>query len=95
MVRPAFSDGQVEDLQRGLLGREVSSSANGLPEPGVQRLDPVGRVDQLPDLDWEVEERHELRPEPFPHPDHRRILLPPGAGELGESGLGRGKGGAV
>src|SRR3954452_22594730 len=87
-VRSAVADGQVEDLQGGLLGGEVPAPAGGLAEAGVQGLDSVRGVDQLPDLDGEVEERHELGPGPLPHRDHRGVLRSPGRGEVGEPGLG-------
>lgn len=35
-VRSAFAGDEVEDLQGGLLGGEVSAPAHGLPEPGVE-----------------------------------------------------------
>jgi hypothetical protein len=48
------SNGQVEDLQRGLLGGEVPATADRLPEPGRpghsdrvrQALQPVAAGDQ-------------------------------------------------
>jgi hypothetical protein len=46
-------------------------------------------VDDLPELDGELEERHEHRPDRPPRLDHRRVDLLPLAGELGEAGLGR------
>ena len=38
------SDGQVEDLDRGLLGREMPAVAGDLAQPGVDRLDQVRAV---------------------------------------------------
>ena len=63
----ALLDGhEVEHLQRRLLGREVPTVAHGLAEPGVQRLDGIGGLHDLAELDGEGEERHEVVPGPFP-----------------------------
>jgi len=39
-----LSDGQVEHLHRGLLGREMTPVASHLPQPGIDRLDQVRAV---------------------------------------------------
>ena len=52
-VGPVFSSfdrDEVEDFQRGLLGREMCPVACGFAEPGVQRLDRVYRVDEPAEL---------------------------------------------
>ena len=79
-VRSAFADGEVEDLQGRLLGREVAAPADGLAEPGVERLNPVRCVDQLSNLNRQVQERRAW-PGPLPHPHNRRVFVPPHMGE--------------
>jgi hypothetical protein len=59
---------EVEHFQRGLLVREVSAMPDGSPEAGVERLDGVGRVDDLAELGGELEERDELVPRRLPRP---------------------------
>ena len=59
-------DDEVEAFHRGLLVREVASGSGGPPEPGVQRLDRVRRVDDPSDLGAVVEEGHELGPRVLP-----------------------------
>ena len=61
-VLPLLGGGQVEDLHGRLLGREVPAVADGPPEPGVQRLYGVRRIDDRPQLGRELEERDELVP---------------------------------
>ena len=77
-------DGQVDALEGGLVGGEVSPGPDGLADPRVDALDRVGGADDLADLHVEPEEGHELRPGRLPEPDDRRILPAPGAGELHE-----------
>ena len=84
------ADGEVQDLEDGLLGRELPAVAGGLAEPGVHRLDQVGRVDDPADLLGEREERHELLPPDPPEPDDRRIPGPPAGVEGVEGGRGGG-----
>src|SRR4029453_6041823 len=60
------SQGEVEALQGGLVGREVAAGSDGSAEPGVERLDGVGAEDDLADLDLEGEERRELGPGVLP-----------------------------
>lgn len=68
----------------------MSATSGCLPEPRIERLDPVRRIDQASDLRREAEERGELAPRVLPHLDHRRIQAPPLGGELREPGLGGG-----
>ena len=51
---------EVEHFQCGLLVGEVPSMPDRSPESGVERLDGVGRVDDLAEFGWELEERCEL-----------------------------------
>jgi hypothetical protein len=69
---------------------EVSTSPGGCPEPRVERFDTIGGVDDLADLGWERQERHELVPVATPHLDHRLILRLPLVRELFEQRLGVG-----
>ena len=98
-VHPAFlagafrverSDDEVEALDRGLLVGEVPAGPGGSPEPGVQRLDGVRRVDHPADLGRVVEERHELGPGVAPQRLDRRVPVPPDGVELVEAGGGVG-----
>lgn len=66
----------------------MSSSTHGLSEAAVERLERVRGVDELSELGWEVEERDELLPRPFPQPNDCWIALAPLVGELQERGLG-------
>ena len=54
--------GQVQHLQRRLLGGEMASGVDRAAEPGVERLDGVGAADDSADLHVEAEEGHHLRP---------------------------------
>src|SRR6266581_4248499 len=60
---------------------------------GAGDNDRVGRADDGADLAVEGQERHELGPGVLPQPDDRRVLLFPGAAELGERVEGGGLGG--
>ena len=53
---------EVEHLECCLLVGEIASVANSPTEPGVQRLDGVCGVDDLPQLDGELKEWYELLP---------------------------------
>ena len=53
---------QVQTLHRRLLCREVLTSVHRAAVAGVERLDRVGRADDPPDLDVELQEWRELRP---------------------------------
>src|SRR5207244_7601443 len=77
-------DGQVQDLQGGLVGGEVPAGVDRTTEPGVETLDRVGGTHDLADLDVEGEERCELPPGVGPQSHDRRVLACPLAGELGE-----------
>jgi hypothetical protein len=77
-----------------LLVREVPAGLDRAADPGVDRLDRVGRAHHPADLGVEGQERHELRTRVLPQPDDRRVALPSGVGELQEpfhrGGLGGG-----
>src|SRR5215469_15051134 len=77
-------EGQVEALEGGLLGGEVAAGVHRAAQPGVDRLDRVGRADHCPDLAVEGQERHEFGPGVLPQPDDRRVAFLPLAAELGE-----------
>ena len=70
-------DGQVEDLEHGIAGGEMSSGFGDLAELIVQRFDGVGGVDDLADRGFEGEERGEPFPVPSPQVDDGRILVSP------------------
>ena len=57
-----IADGQVEDLQNGVVGGEMPAGFGDFAELIVQRLDSVGGVDDLADRSVEGQERRE----PFP-----------------------------
>ena len=70
-VHPSFLGGagrvkgtrhEVQTLQRGLIGREVTTGPHSPPETGVQRLDRVRGADDAADLDVVGEEGDELLP---------------------------------
>ena len=86
-------DDEVEVLEGGLLGGEVAAGLDRAAEPGVQRLDRVGRADQRADLLVEGQEGNELGPGVLPEPYDRRVPLLPLPGEISEPvqrrGLGR------
>ncbi len=86
-VRAPGDGGQVEDFEGCLVGREVASVTDRAAEPGVERLDRVGRVDDVAELLGELEERYELGPRPFPRQDHGRVLVGPFGRELRETSL--------
>src|SRR4051794_13763981 len=88
---------QEQELQGGLVGREVAPRANRPPELGVERLDGIRGVEQAPDLVGKGVERHHLAPGPAPGLADRWILPAPGPlFEGGERGLaGGGVDGAV
>jgi hypothetical protein len=86
---------EVEHLERRLLVGKVTSMPHCLAEPGVERLDGVGRLHEAMKLDGELEKRHELRPGSLPGVDHGRVTLPPGLREFAEAGLRDGHRGAV
>jgi len=89
-------DGEPEQLDDGVVGREVAAGLGDLAELVVQRLDAVGGVEQPADARGEGEERGELLPGVLPDPAGLRVLPPPGRGGEGregvEGGLGRGRG---
>jgi hypothetical protein len=68
---------KIQALQRGLLGRKMTSGPYRPSVAGIQRLDGVRRADHLPDLEVVIEERNELGPGVPPQPDHAAIFLPP------------------
>ena len=80
---------EVEHFHRCLLGRKRAPRPDCPPEPGVEPLDRVRRVNDLSELDRELEERNELIPRGLPRSDRCRVLPDPLLGEHGEPGLGR------
>lgn len=78
-------DRQVEDLQDGVVGRERAPGLGDLAELVVQRLDGVGRVDDLADRRIEIEERDEPVPTPAPEVDDPPVDGTPGGFELVEA----------
>jgi hypothetical protein len=70
-IGPAGVRDEVEHLHRGLLVREMTSVTDRAAKPGVEALDRICRVDDLPQLEGELEERHELLPRVLPTGDHR------------------------
>jgi hypothetical protein len=77
-------EGQVEALEGGLLGREVAAGVHGAAQPGVDRLDRVGRADDCSYFPVEAQEWYEFSPGVLPQPDDRGVAFLPLAGELGE-----------
>jgi hypothetical protein len=74
-------DGEPEQLDDGVVGREVAAGLGDLAEPVVQRVDGVGGVEQPADGGAEGEERGGV-PGVLPDPDGLRILpAPAGRGE--------------
>ena len=80
---------KVEAFHGGLLVREVSPRSRRAPEPRVQALDRVGRVDHASDLGAVVQERHELAPRVLPQRLDRRVAVTPARAELDEAFLRR------
>jgi hypothetical protein len=56
------ADGQPEEFDHGVVGREVPAVLDDLAELVVRGLDRVRGVDDLPDFGWEREERDEPVP---------------------------------
>src|SRR5258708_27714016 len=77
-------DRQVQALEGGLLGREVTAGVHRTPQPGIDRLDRVRRADNGSYFPVEPQERHELRPRVLPQPYNRRVALLPLPAELRE-----------
>src|SRR5690606_32301914 len=78
-----------DQFARRLVARKMPFVADRLANLAVQRLDGVSRVDDLPDLRGEREERDDLRPAAAPARDDGGVLLAPRSGfELGQCLLG-------
>ena len=77
---------QVEQLQRGLVGREVAPGAHGPAQRGVQGLDGVRGVQDSPDLARERVERDDFAPGPSPTLSDGRVLPAPFARLEGRQG---------
>jgi hypothetical protein len=71
-----ISCAEIEQLDRGVVAREVTAGFGKLPQLEVDRFDRVGRVDDLPDGGIEGQERDELVPGPFPGGDQPRVFFP-------------------
>ena len=74
------ADGQVDQLDRRFISREMPSGFQAFPQPGVEALDGVGGVQDLPDLLWVREKGNDLLPGPVPDPANGGVFLAPGAG---------------
>ena len=81
-------DGEVEDLQDGVVGGKRALGLGDLAQLVVQRLDGVGRVDDLADRGVEREERGEPVPVPTPQIDDGRVAAAPLGLELVEGVAG-------
>ena len=85
---------QEEELQRRVVGREMSPGPDGAAELGVQGLDRVGGVDPFSDVLGEGVERDDLGPGAPPALANRRVSAAPFAllesrqGLLGRGGVG-------
>ena len=69
-------DPEVEQLDGGVIGGEMTAVLDYLPQLEVYRLDGICRVDDLPDGGVEFEERDELAPGPVPRGDHPGLFFP-------------------
>ena len=77
-------DGEVDALECGGLGGEMTAGVDRPPDPSINRLNRVGGANDRADLGIELEKRHELRPRVRPQPDDRGILALPFLTELSE-----------
>jgi hypothetical protein len=82
-----------EELDDGVVGREVAAGLGDLAELVVQRLDGVGGVEQPADGGAEGEERGEGVPGVLPDPDGLRVLPAPVGRVEGGQGVEGGLGG--
>lgn len=60
------ADSQIEQCDRRLVSRKVSSGFGDFPELIVDRLDKIRGVDDLAQLGWVVQKGDELGPGTFP-----------------------------
>ena len=84
-----IADGQVEDLQNGIVGGEMPAGFGDFAELIVQQLDSVGGVDDLADRSVEGQERREPFPVTSPQINDRWIHVAPLGLEMVE-GVGSG-----
>ena len=83
-VLPSFDRHEIQDLERSLLGREMTPPNSCFPETLIQTLNDIGAVGDFAELGRELEKRDEVIPGIAPRFDHRRIFGFPIAGELFE-----------
>src|SRR5688572_17368433 len=77
--RRDVAQGQPQQLDRGVVGRELTTHLQDLSQPGVDALERVGRVEHLAHIWWKGEERNDVRPSAAPAGDDSWIPLAPGA----------------
>ena len=77
-------DGEIEQLQRRLVGRETAPGLDDFAKRPMQRLDRIGGVDHLADARREGEERHHMLPGIAPDLADRGVSLAPFSLELRE-----------
>ena len=74
-------DREVQQLARGVFGREAASGLDDLADLAVERFDRVGRVDGAAEVGREREEWRDALPVLHPALGDHRVLGVPGLGE--------------
>lgn len=60
--RGDIAERQPEKLGGGLVGWKVAAGLQDLPQPGMHAFQRIRRIEHLPYVGWEGEERDDVRP---------------------------------